>query len=80
MPKFVILFVVYFDNFAIAEDLIMVASPCTRDQLPAHAAAENTLCIGVCAKKLAQEMGCTYIPGCPPLDTDIIEWMKARHQ
>lgn len=68
------------NNFAIAEDLIMVAGPCTRDQLPAHATAENTLCIGVCAKKLSQEMGCTYIPGCPPLDTDIIEWMKERHQ
>lgn len=67
-------------NFALLEGLTMLAGPCSREQLPEGTAPENVLCIGICAKKLADELGCAYIPGCPPLDTDIIEWMKARRQ
>ena len=67
-------------NFHLLEGLTMAAGPCEPKDLPPDIRPESTLCIGVCAKKLANALGCQYIPGCPPLDTDIIEWLKSRQE
>ena len=41
--------------------------------LPEGANAENTVCVGICAKKLADEMGFRWVVGCPPGNADVVK-------
>ena len=61
------------DMFSYLEGMTAVVGPCTKEQLPEGANAQNTVCIGVCPKKLADEMGLRCVIGCPPTNADIIQ-------
>ena len=41
--------------------------------LPADANADNTVCIGVCCKKLADAKGFRWVVGCPPGNADVVK-------
>ena len=61
------------DLFPYLEGMNVCVGPCTKEHLPADATAENTVCIGVCAKKLADEMGFRWVVGCPPGNADVVK-------
>ena len=39
----------------------------------ADANADNTVCIGVCCKKLADTKGFRWVVGCPPGNADVVK-------
>ena len=39
----------------------------------ADANADNTVCIGVCCKKLADAKGFRWVVGCPPGNADVVK-------
>ena len=59
--------------FPYLEGMNVCVGPCTKEHLPADAGPENTVCIGVCCKKLAGEMGFRYVVGCPPGNADVVK-------
>lgn len=59
--------------FPYLENMNVCVGPCTKEHLPADATKENTVCIGVCAKKLADEMGFRWVVGCPPGNADVVK-------
>lgn len=61
------------DLFPYLENMNVCVGPCTKEHLPADATAENTVCVGICAKKLADEMGFRWVVGCPPGNADVVK-------
>ena len=61
------------DLFPYLEGMNVCVGPCTKDELPEGANADNTVCIGICCKKLADEMGFRWVVGCPPGNADVVK-------
>ena len=61
------------DLFPYLEGMNVCVGPCTKEELPEGANAENTVCIGICCKKLADEMGFRWVVGCPPGNADVVK-------
>lgn len=61
------------DLFLFLEGMNVCVGPCTKDMLPEDASAENTVCVGICCKKLADEMGFRWVVGCPPGNADVVQ-------
>ena len=61
------------DLFPYLEGMNVCVGPCEKKHLPADATAENTVCVGICAKKLADEMGFRWVVGCPPGNADVVK-------
>ncbi len=61
------------DLFPYLEGMNVCVGPCTKEHLPADATAENTVCVGICCKKLADEMGFRWVVGCPPGNADVVK-------
>lgn len=61
------------DLFPYLENMNVCVGPVTKEMLPADANADNTVCIGVCCKKLADEMGFRWVIGCPPGNADVVK-------
>ena len=61
------------DLFLYLENMNVCVGPCTKEHLPEGANAENTVCVGICAKKLADEMGFRWVVGCPPGNADVVK-------
>ncbi|MEG0779255.1 MAG: DUF362 domain-containing protein [Oscillospiraceae bacterium] len=59
--------------FPYLENMNAIVGPCTKEQLPEGATAENTVCIGVCTKKLADACGFRWVIGCPPGNADTVQ-------
>ena len=59
--------------FPYLENMNVCVGPCTKEHLPEDATAENTVCVGICAKKLADEMGFRFGMGCPPGNADVVK-------
>lgn len=61
------------DLFSYLENMNVIVGPCTSDSLPEGANADNTVCIGICTKKLAEEFGFRNVVGCPPGNVDTVQ-------
>ena len=61
------------DLFPYLENMNVMVGPCTKDALPEDANADNTVCVGVCTKKLADECGFRWVIGCPPGNADVVQ-------
>lgn len=61
------------DLFPYLENMNVCVGPCTADMLPESSDKENTICIGICCKKLAEEMGFRWVVGCPPGNADVVK-------
>ena len=61
------------DLFPYLENMNVCVGPVTEDMLPADANADNTVCIGVCCKKLADAKGFRWVVGCPPGNADVVK-------
>lgn len=61
------------DLFGYLENMNIAVGPCTKEHLPADATVENTVCVGICAKPLADEMGFRWVKGCPPQNSDVVQ-------
>ena len=61
------------DLFPYLENMNVCVGPCTEDMLPADANADNTVCIGICCKKLADAKGFRWVVGCPPGNADVVK-------
>ncbi|WP_165445289.1 DUF362 domain-containing protein [Bacilliculturomica massiliensis] len=59
--------------FPYLENMNVCVGPVTKDMLPEDANAENTVCIGICCKKLADEMNFRWVVGCPPGNADVVK-------
>lgn len=59
--------------FPYLKNMNVCVGPCTKEHLPADATPENTVCVGVCAKKLADELGLRWVIGCPPGNADVVK-------
>jgi uncharacterized protein (DUF362 family) len=59
--------------FPYLEDMNVIVGPCTEEQLPEGADPDNTVCIGVCPKKLADAKGFRCAIGCPPGNADVVQ-------
>ena len=59
--------------FPYLENMNVCVGPVTEDMLPADANADNTVCIGVCCKKLADAKGFRWVVGCPPGNADVVK-------
>ena len=59
--------------FPYLENMNVCVGPCTEDMLPADANADNTVCIGICCKKLADAKGFRWVVGCPPGNADVVK-------
>ena len=57
------------DLFPYLENMNVCVGPVTEDMLPADANADNTVCIGVCCKKLADAKGFRWVVGAAPRAT-----------
>ena len=55
--------------FPYLENMNVCVGPVTEDMLPADANADNTVCIGVCCKKLADAKGFRWVVGAAPRAT-----------
>lgn len=60
------------DLFGYLEHMTVVSGPCNEEDLPQGASGENTVCIGICAKKLADHIGARCAVGCPPGNVDTV--------
>ena len=61
------------DLFPYLEGMNVIVGPCTKEQLPENATAENTVCIGICTRDLARELGFRCVIGCPPGNVDTVQ-------
>ena len=61
------------DLFPYLEGMNVCVGPCTEEMLPEGANADNTVCIGVCCKKLAEAKGFRWVVGCPPGNVDVVK-------
>lgn len=61
------------DLFPYLENMNVCVGPCTEAELPADANDQNTVCIGVCCKKLADAKGFRFCVGCPPGNADVVQ-------
>lgn len=61
------------DLFPYLENMNVIVGPCTAEDLPEGATPENTVCIGICTKKLAEEFGFRNVMGCPPGNVDTVQ-------
>ena len=61
------------DLFSYLEGMNVIVGPCTKEQLPENANADNTVCIGICTRALAKEMGFRCVIGCPPGNVDTVQ-------
>lgn len=61
------------DLLGYLENMNIIVGPCKADQLPEGASAENTVCIGICAKKLGDQFGMRCAIGCPPGNVDTVK-------
>lgn len=61
------------DLFEYLENMNVIVGPCTEEQLPEGANAENTVCVGICAKKLGDRFGMRCAVGCPPGNVDTVK-------
>ncbi len=61
------------DLFSYLENMNVIVGPCTAEDLPEGATTENTVCIGICTKKLADEFGFRNVMGCPPGNVDTVQ-------
>ncbi|MBR3053323.1 MAG: DUF362 domain-containing protein [Firmicutes bacterium] len=61
------------DLFSYLEGMNVCVGPVTKEMLPEGANADNTVCIGVCCKKLADECGFRWVVGCPPGNADTVK-------
>jgi len=61
------------DLFPYLENMNVCVGPCTKEHLPAGANKDNTVCVGICCKKLADEMGFRWVVGCPPGNADVVQ-------
>ena len=62
------------DLFPYLENMNVCVGPVTEDMLPADANADNTVCIGVCCKKLADAKGFRWVVGAaPPGNADVVK-------
>lgn len=61
------------DLFPFLENMNVCVGPVTEDMLPADANADNTVCIGICCKKLADAKGFRWVVGCPPGNADVVK-------
>jgi uncharacterized protein (DUF362 family) len=55
------------------ENMNVMVGSCTKDDLPEGANADNTICVGICSKKLADECGFRWVVGCPPNNADVVQ-------
>lgn len=60
------------DLLSYLENMNVMVGPCTEADLPEGATPENTVCIGICAMKLAKEFGFRSVVGCPPGNVDTV--------
>ncbi|MEG1957882.1 MAG: DUF362 domain-containing protein [Lachnospiraceae bacterium] len=58
--------------FSYLENMNVIVGPCTEKNLPEGSTPENTVCIGICTKALADEFGFRYVIGCPPGNVDTV--------
>lgn len=61
------------DLFPYLENMNVIVGPCKEEDLPEGANPDNTVCIGVCPKKLADEKGFRCAIGCPPGNADTVQ-------
>lgn len=61
------------DLFSYLENMNVIVGPCTAEMLPAGANPQNTVCIGICTNKLAEEFGFRHAVGCPPGNVDTVQ-------
>lgn len=61
------------DLFPYLENMNVCVGPCTEEHLPEGANEENTVCIGICAKKLSDAKGFRFCMGCPPGNADVVQ-------
>ena len=59
--------------FPYLENMNVIVGPCTEEQLPDGATPDNTVCIGICTKPLADKMGFRHVMGCPPGNVDTVQ-------
>ncbi|MCI8399778.1 MAG: DUF362 domain-containing protein [Oscillibacter sp.] len=59
--------------FAYLEHMNVCVGPCTEADLPDGASAENTVCVGVCSRGLAERLGLRWVNGCPPCNADVAQ-------
>lgn len=52
------------------------AGSCGKENLPEDACGKNTICVGICCKKLADEMGFRCVIGCSPGNDDVIKEIR----
>ena len=61
------------DLFPYLENMTVCVGPCKKEDLPQEAGPENTVCVGICCKKLADELGLRCVLGCPPQNADTVQ-------
>ena len=62
------------DLLGYLENMNVIVGPCKPEQLPKNATAENTVAIGLCAKKSAGDaMGLRSAVGCPPNNAVVVQ-------
>jgi hypothetical protein len=61
------------DLLSYLENMNVIVGPCTEKDLPENATPENTVCIGICTKALAEKMGFRWVVGCPPGNVDTVQ-------
>lgn len=59
--------------FPYLEGMNVCVGPCMKEHLPENATAENTICIGICCKPLADELEFRWVVGCPPGNADVVK-------
>ena len=61
------------DLFPYLEDMNVIVGPCKEKDLPVDATPENTVCVGLCTKKLADTRSFRLAVGCPPGNADTVK-------
>lgn len=59
--------------FSYLENMNVIVGPCKEEDLPTDATPENTVCVGLCTKKLADAHGFRLAVGCPPGNADTVK-------
>lgn len=59
--------------FSYLENMNVMVGPCTVEDLPEGANSDNTVCIGICTKMLAEQGGFRHVLGCPPGNADTVQ-------
>lgn len=58
--------------FPYLENMNVIVGPCKEEDLPEGATPENTVCVGLCTKKLAEAREFRLAVGCPPGNADTV--------